>query len=573
MATFTDNINSQYRAELIVAIVSQDIANNRSKVRRTLRVRKLSGSGYFTNTGQAWSMSGGGSESGTWTYDFSDYTVKEIYEDEVWINHDADGTKSYTASASVSMAPTPGGTGTPSGTVTLTTIPRATEPEVSGSVSLSASGGSLTISTPRASSSFTHELLYSFGSIKNEPLAYPVTTSYTWAVPASLLNQMTDVTTLVGTITCRTYSGSTLVGTKTVNFRINVASSVVPVISAITDSEATAGLAANVGAYVQGLTKLNLGMTGSAGVYGSSITSRELKVIKSGTTLATINATSGTTGVITESGTVTLQAKVTDSRGRSTTITRNITFLAWAPPVLNTITARRSLLSGTLDTNGTYIRVDLNAAVSSLVNGTERNALNYRISTRVKGTTTWTEQTNQTPGGITFNSNRVIGSSPSNLFSITSSYEVLVEVYDDFITSAKILTVATSSIFMHWGDANAGEGVGIGKYWEHGALDVNGDIYLSGRLIGPHIGYGEAAGSLSIVPSAANTPTSASVLFPAGRFTVTPLAIAGTSNPIARAGTSAVTTDGCTLTIIRENTSSTVVTWQAKQMTSVSAAG
>ncbi len=95
----------------------------------------------------------------------------------------------------------------------------------------------------------------------------------------------------------------------------------------------------------------------------------------------------------------------------------------------------------------------------------------------------------------------------------------------------------------------------------------------TGHIQAQHSPYAQAQGSVTITPSAANTATAASVTFPVNRFTVAPRVVAGVSSPLATVGSSAITTSGCTVTIIRSNTSNTVVTWIATQMTSSTADG
>jgi hypothetical protein len=294
-------------------------------------------------------------------------------------------------------------------------------------------------------------------------------------VPANLVEEITTSTQGNVTITTYTYSGATLIGTTSVNMLVSVPASIVPDFTTVTHSEATAGVAANVGAYVQNISTMALAITGAVGVSNSTITGYKIEVLNSvGTVLQTINASSGTTpSVINASGTITLRGTVTDSRGRTKVKTVTTSALAWAPPTINTITVQRALNTGVANEEGTYLRVNINAFVQSLINTTERNALVYRVSSRLRGTTTWTVNGTTTPGGIVFNGYALFSG-----FPVTSAYDVLVEVLDDFATSAMQLTLATSSVFMHWGNATAGEGLGIGKFWQRGSVDIRGDLYL-----------------------------------------------------------------------------------------------
>jgi len=79
---------------------------------------------------------------------------------------------------------------------------------------------------------------------------------------------------------------------------------------------------------------------------------------------------------------------------------------------------------------------------------------------------------------------------------------------------------------------------------------------------------GYAGGSLNIVPTAANTPTSGSVTFPSGRFINAPNAVAtgATTVPgtvVTGVGVTGTTTTGCTIYVTRTNTTSTSVVWVA----------
>lgn len=89
--------------------------------------------------------------------------------------------------------------------------------------------------------------------------------------------------------------------------------------------------------------------------------------------------------------------------------------------------------------------------------------------------------------------------------------------------------------------------------------------------------YSTAANTLTITP-VANTVTSATVTFPAGRFTQAPIVLTGPATTVPGTqvmATSAggVTTSGFTFYLLRTNTTNTQVYWQATQMTSTSAGG
>lgn len=201
---------------------------------------------------------------------------QKIGSGTITIAHNTDGTKSISVGISAAIWQTAVNC-TFSGTITLNTIPRATTPTVSSSSV--AMNSAVTISTPRASSSFTHTLTYSFGSASGT-IATGVGTSYSWTVPLSLANQVPNNTSGSCTITCKTYSGNTLIGTKTVTITLTVPSSVVPSISSVSTSDPT-GYLSTYGAYVQGKSTLKVSVSAS-GSYSSTI--KSYKIVANGST-------------------------------------------------------------------------------------------------------------------------------------------------------------------------------------------------------------------------------------------------------------------------------------------------
>lgn len=462
---------------LTVTEESQDIGANRSEVDWSLRALKHpSWSSYSFSASNTWSVNVNGSvSSGTWTYDFRVSSNILIASGTINVTHNTDGTK--TISSSASAYGTSIGSASVGGSLPLTTIPRASTPTFSASTVNA--GTSVTIETNRASGSFTHTVKYAFGSATGT-IATGVGDSTSWTPPESLLSQIPNSITGTMTITLETYSGGSLVGTKSASFTLRAANGVVPTIGSVTATENVTLVATEVGAFVKGLSRLNVAIVGAAGVYGSTIVSNTITV--AGQTIA---AASGVTAVLGTSGAVVpVVGTVVDSRGRSASTTLNITVLAYVPPSIDTALTfiRRSDAAGVLDDEGTYLRVDLKAAVQSLlVSSTQKNSLTYRVSTRLRGDVGWTVKrtTTVTAPAVTVNTSFTISS-----YAIASSWEVLIEVYDKFTTlsTTKLqVTIATATIFMHWS-----EGLGVGKFWEQGEIDARGSIYhRNGSLVEP----------------------------------------------------------------------------------------
>jgi hypothetical protein len=478
MPTYTGTFSnrSQYQLQLILTEGTQSIANNTTQVSFTLRIVESPEWGSWTANSATYSINiDGQTFSGSFTYDFRNYNTLNLRTGTVTIDHNNDGTKTVSASASVGGSTTIGNASA-SGSFALTTIPRASNSTFS--VSAVDAGTAFTITTNRASTSFTHTLRYSFGSLTNQTIATGVGASTSWTPPLSLLQQIPNATSGTMTITTITFSGSTQIGSTSRTITLRAGPGVVPSISSISDSEFVSAVASAVGAYVRGQSQITLSMNGEAGIQGSTISSRTITFAGN-----TINAGSGTTAVITQSGTLTATASVTDSRGRTASITKNISVLDWVAPAfaVGSPTVIRSTAGGVPDNQGTSLRVSLNASVSSLINSTQRNSIRYRVQTRVRNTGSYVTRADVTPAGISFNGTFVI----SGTYAVDSAYDVRVEVIDIFATSTVQSVIATAAVFMHWGD-----GLAIGKFYEpgRGSIDAMGQIYQNNGQFVPSIG-------------------------------------------------------------------------------------
>ena len=81
-----------------------------------------------------------------------------------------------------------------------------------------------------------------------------------------------DGTTVGGTITCQSYNGGTLTGTRTCTVTLNVPATVVPSISSVTVEDTVTTVANRIGAFVKSLSKLSVAIT-AAGTNGSTVSS------------------------------------------------------------------------------------------------------------------------------------------------------------------------------------------------------------------------------------------------------------------------------------------------------------
>ena len=478
------------------------------------------------------------------------------------IAHNSDGTKSVNLSATFNIEATISGTFrqsiTASATVTLNTIPRATQPTLSATSA--DMGSTVTVSMPRASSSFTHDLSYKLGDGSYVSVATGRGTSYTWTVP-DVASSIPSATSGKLTLRCITKNGSTTIGTKYAYLTAKVPTSVVPTVSAVTVAEATAGLAAQFGAYIQNKSKIKTTIT-AAGAKGSTITAYQTTLLGK-----TYTGNSWTSGILTTSGTVTLSTKVKDSRGRwSAAKTTTVTVLAYSTPKAQELRAFRVNSAGASDEQGEYLRLDYRYSVTSLNSkNTAEAVVEYKRSTE----TSWTRLlTNTALSAYT----SVKPSTPT--FSTDNQYDLRMTVTDWFGSTATYYTTLPSGAVILDILAN-GKGLAIGKVAEQEGFDLGfdlvgldastgaGQLQLGGILI--------QWGGVNITPTAADVATTAIVTF-AKPFSATPAVFVTPVSSVPHTLSVAVqrATDlvgdnkaAVAVTLVRSGTTTTGINWLA----------
>lgn len=447
---------------------SQSIANNTSSV--TVKVwAKRTNSGYETyGTGTVYCK-----VNGT-TYSAAISTSQKItstpiclYSGGFTIPHNDEGTKTLTMSAWINI-PSIVTSSEQSYSQSLTTIARTSQSTVSSYSTTMGNG--VTIYTHRASTSFKHTITYKFGSASGT-IVTGLETDYTWTIPLSLSNQIPNSTSGVGTLTCHTYNGSTLIGTKTVSFQAVVPNSIVPSFSSLGITRVDNGVPSAWGVYVRGKSKATLTINGASGSYGSSIVRYS---ISGGGYSST--ASSFTTGVLNTIGTNTFTATITDSRGRTATKTVTCSVVDYFTPRISYVEAYRCTSAGVIDENGTYIKVKADFTYAS-VSG--KNTFSSNVSYAVYDSISWS-----TPVAITNNAySSAIG---GGAISIDNSYTVKFRVADYFTSHEVYETIPTPTVTMDF--KKGGKGIGIGKVSQTDNLldvawntNVDGDLYVGKR--------------------------------------------------------------------------------------------
>lgn len=92
-------------------------------------------------------------------------------------------------------------------------------------------GSQSVITIRRGSSDYTHTLSYSFLGTSGTLVTKTTSTTYRWTIPTSFYSLMTDKKSASCTITCRTYYGSTSVGSRSTSITISVPSTSIPILN------------------------------------------------------------------------------------------------------------------------------------------------------------------------------------------------------------------------------------------------------------------------------------------------------------------------------------------------------
>jgi len=463
-------------------IVSQNVANNTTVVGWNMQLVAGTSGKISSTASKDWSVTVNGTKySGTNTVGIGNNATKTLASGTTSVAHNSDGTKTFNYSFSQEFAITFSGasigTKSGSGSGTLTTIPRATTPTLSASsVNM---GSSVTINTPRASSGFTHDLAYSFAGSGWVTIDTGVGTSKTWTVP-DLATRIPNATSGTMTIRCITKNGSTSIGTKTVLLTVKVPTSVVPTISAVALAEATSGLAAQFGAFIQNKSTVKATIT-AAGAKGSTIKSYSTTFLGK-----TYTGSSWTSGLLTKSGSLSMVTKVTDSRGRTASKTTTLTVLAYTKPQVTEFVVRRVNEDGLMDSNGTRASFSYAYTVAPLGNkNTAAMTITYKRSTE----TTWSSSI---LNGSSLNGSGVVLSTVN--FPNDYQYDLRIQVKDWFGATSTYTAVLPSGAVIF--DIRAdGLGIAFGK-----TSELEG-VEFGWAPKGAVFGLGEA---MEAIPSNAN---------------------------------------------------------------------
>ena len=438
---------------------SYSTTNNTSSVTVNLSYkRKDTQSTYGTGT---WKLNINGKSYSSTSYKNISGSWVKVFSQTVTITHDSNGAKTFSMNASGSYIPGTSLEGTNcSGSGTLTTIPRASSfDSVTSSVNV---GETVTIKITAKSSAFYHKIIWTCGSASVTQTPGQVATtnqkSYTYTIPTTWANQIPNATSKTASVKVQTYSNeacTVAVGSAiTKNFTVKIPNTATykPSVSLST----TLGNATAVGSYyIQGKTKITLNASSGAAGSGAKIKSYTFKrgptVIKTNTSEATTSSTSETTS--TPGNSINYSVTITDSRGRTATATKTVKVYAYSAPEITINKCYRSDSSGAEKRDsGTYIYTMATFSASDI---NSKNTVTATIQYKKK------ESTDSYSSAVSISSGTglVIG---NDTISINDAYSVLITVTDKVGTHVtKETTIPTIFVIMDFKDG--GTGISIGK--------------------------------------------------------------------------------------------------------------
>ena len=479
--------------------VEQQISNNRTKVRLTLRFHWDHNINYRFGNGKPGTLHG------------SSYTFKGrasgssgsliLRRQDFWVGHGSDGKKSQNFAGNIrSMGLKWSGIGVDtmsvSGTATLTPIPRKSDLTGASMYSLQASTAiSMSISRSVKYTGFYHLVsiydgntwVWDTGYFKGSPA-----TSYTIpsATVNNMLNRMKSTTSKTFRVRLRTYTGSGgsgLIGESARNMTVNVHSNVTPSASGISVAISGSGRDKTINKYVQNITRVTSSFNSSAG-YGASVSSRSIVVrrVSGSADSQTISGASGTTGrEVRSNGTYEAIGTIKDSRGRTATSRTTFTVQAYSPPRITSFTGVRN------ESNQTIVKLNRTGSWSHLGGS---NPLTIKLQ-RKKGSGAYTNVVADATG-----TNGTYGADVNSTGNdVTLSYDFRLYVVDTFGKSAEsIISIGTAKVLF---DKHKDLGIGIGKLHERGELDVAGEAFFKGKLTAEIDESGAAIQIMSDMPT------------------------------------------------------------------------
>ena len=379
--------------------------------------------------------------------------------------------------------------------IALTTIARKSSPTVSpASISLpsSSTGTAITVNTNRKSTSFKHTVTLKVG---NTQIAQKtnVGDSCTWTyanVSSAILATIPNASSATVSVICETFNGSISIGSNSTSFTANVDKTIAkPTFSNFTYADTNSTITNLTGdnqILVQGKSTPRVAITtankavathsATMSKYTASIDTQSITIAYSSSATVT-----GDFGAVANAGTLALTVSAIDSRAASTAVTKNITVLPYAEPVINASATRTGGFEAetTLAISGTYSRLTVSGTDKNTINASSGIKYRYKKSSE----STWGSWTNRpaTVSAGNFTTTNLVLS-----FDNQYQWDIQIQATDKLSTTTVSITLSVGLPILF---ISKNKKVGINKKPTLGDLDVAGTAFAGGQQLMPsHVG-------------------------------------------------------------------------------------
>lgn len=373
----------------------------------------------------------------------------------------------------------------------------------------------------------------------------------------TLLTAMANMKSFTGTFAVTSHSGSTQIGSvssKAATVTTTAANSG-PTLSGFTyaDSYATTtAITGNDQVFIQNHSKLTV--TPGTATAKNQATIANYTATCNGVSISNTTGAALTVGAIAKSGTVAVVLTVTDSRGYTASVTKNITVIAYAAPKVTSLTLRR--------TNDIEAEMQLifNGTISAItVDSVQKNSLKY-VRYRYKATSASSYSSYVSILSAVTQSGTIFSYSNLELRSLASdqSWDVHIQIQDQLASLSSldlyyVIPQGTPLVALRK------QKVGINTPTPEAALDVVGDAKVSGTLTAATLSGSLAPAKLSAAVPISKGGTGATTAAAARtNLAVLPLAGGTMTGQIQKAGAGKSFIQGRTGAIIRMTSNSSV---------------
>ncbi len=335
-------------------------------------------------------------------------------------------------------------------------------------------GQPLALKLTRQSTGYTHTVTLKAGSFSRSAsnVEDSTTFSFTQAEINSLYAQVPNSNTGSFTVTVATYWKSVAIATKNFTGTLTVnPTAAAPVFTQFTFAETKyTSLTGSASKIIKGYSSVTVSIPAAQKAKSTTGATIKRYQLQCGSQVLECDEQSGTvSGAFTKVQTNQFSVTAVDSRGNQTKVTKSGTLLDYTKPVIRSVNLRRT--NGIAQT----VTLDFSGSIWAKSFGSSTNAVKsvtYRW--RESSGTTWTAGTTALEKKTTL-STGIIGNTTTG-FTADKSYVVEVTLKDSIDSAVLTGEIPSGKPVMDFYRKGTQVGVGIGKQWSKGVLDVSGTI-------------------------------------------------------------------------------------------------